>query len=865
MSGWFGLRSGCFLAAILYVGLFIMPATQVHAEISPKLLEGLDGQLVQDANAGDPYAAYNLGYQFISENSSTEEELRAAVTYLEIAYNGFVVLDNDDRQYAGLSARALGATLWRLSESAAALEWSSKALVIYHEMNHVEGAAIMQAVILEDMAITLQEVSRYDDSLPFLSQARAIYLSQTPVDQNAIANTYLNEGVGLEGAKRYSEALAAYKQSMAGFVATLGEEAAQVGYLANNIGWVYRRLEDFGAAEEWLLRAQPIIEAHEGSFSPNANKVRVNLALIALEQGKPQQAIRLGMLAMPYIAVNRQQSLSDQRWLFEMFSQAYAELKDREKAIFFGKMAVNAQQEIRALNKEMAESDTADLREEWRRLYQNLADLLIQDGRISEAQAVLNMEKEQQVFEFLRRDAAADLAATRAILNDAELSIEERLAALAEIPVRAESAIRTLTAKIEAGTATIEEEDQLFDLQDALQIATNKFQEEVEAFLNEVAANQRDALADQFKAVGSYQAVLEQLGTSAAILQVAALDKRVHLFLTLPGVTVHREVAIDRAELARMVLDMLQAMERRDPTIQSQLEALHAVVFAPVQDALTQAETKVVMLNLEGFLRYVPFAALHDGQAFLVESFAFSQYSTAVPTQFARASRDAEKAAGFGVTQAHPGFSALPGVAHELATIFGNDSSQGVLAGNAVLDDAFDTRSLRRTLLKKPEILHIASHFALQPGQEDDSYLLMGDGGRLSLADIRSQRAYKFQGVDLLTLSACQTARGGDGSEIDGFGATAQLNGASAVLASLWPVADDATPQLMHDFYSNMIVAEMTKAEALQKAQIDMLYGSETGGSASTRAAAALEEDGPEVPFAHPYYWSAFLLMGNWL
>ena len=121
----------------------------------------------------------------------------------------------------------------------------------------------------------------------------------------------------------------------------------------------------------------------------------------------------------------------------------------------------------------------------------------------------------------------------------------------------------------------------------------------------------------------------------------------------------------------------------------------------------------------------------------------------------------------------------------------------------------------------------------------------------------------------MLTLSACQTARGGDGAEIDGFGATAQLNGAGAVLASLWPVSDAATPQLMRDFYYGLIDDGLDKAEALRRAQVKMLTGDAAAVQTAERSATALDDAAPtsQAPqgVQHPYFWSAFVLMGNWL
>ncbi|MGX9350332.1 CHAT domain-containing tetratricopeptide repeat protein [Shimia sp. W99] len=826
------------------------------------------------ADAGDPYAAYNYVIPIFNGPRMSEATLRAVLPYLEIAYEGWSGGSDQEQVYAAYAARQIGQSLGHLSEHAESLRWLSIAVRILLFNLDDPGNEVLLAQCYEDMAITLQALERHEASLDYLGQARRIYLAHKDTIEGmelSAANTLLNEGVGLDGLKRFREAIAVYEDALEVFEADSGigqkgnKSEIIAAYIANNIGVSYWKLEEFEAAEAWIKRALPVIERVDGPLSDTTGKARMNIGIVISETGRYDEAIRWGMSAMPYIAANRTQSLSDQRWLFEMFSRAFAAKGNRERAIFFGKMAVNAQQELRALNATLSQSGTEDLRAEWRRLYEELADLLIAEGRISEAQAVLNMEKEEEVFEFLRRDGGAELSNTRAILTDGELSVEARLAALAEIPIQAEQALHGLYAKLDAGTATEAEEEQLMLLEDALQVASDEFNAAVDAFLEQVEDEAAKAgLQDQFDAVGAYQDVLAGLDRPTAILQVAALDEAVHLFLTLPGVTLHEEVALSKGALAQQVLDVLQAIEGQSPEAQARLETLHDVVFAPVRGSLDAAGTEVVMLNLEGFLRYVPFAALHDGERYLVESFAFSLYSTAVPTQFARGPRVADAAAGFGVTRAHPGFSPLPGVADEIETIFAASDGQGVLHGDAMLDEGFDTKSLRRVLMRKPGILHIASHFALLPGQEDDSFLLLGDGSHLSLSEIRETRAFRFRGVDLLTLSACQTARGGDGSEIDGFGATAQLNGASSVMASLWPVADSATPILMQDFYRGMIEEGLDKAEALRRSQIKMLQ-SEGQVTGATRTAEGLVEEFGDSGFQHPYFWSAFVLMGNWL
>jgi CHAT domain-containing protein len=146
----------------------------------------------------------------------------------------------------------------------------------------------------------------------------------------------------------------------------------------------------------------------------------------------------------------------------------------------------------------------------------------------------------------------------------------------------------------------------------------------------------------------------------------------------------------------------------------------------------------------------------------------------------------------------------------------------------------------------------------------------LGDGGELRLADLKVADTI-FAGVDLLTLSACSTGlgdvRNSDGSEVEGFGVLAQLKGAKAVIASLWPVADQSTSVLMRELYrareSNVSV---TKVDALRRAQLRLLNGSiKPEGPAAERGVKVSGAAKKERDYRHPYYWAPFFLMGNWL
>ena len=132
---------------------------------------------------------------------------------------------------------------------------------------------------------------------------------------------------------------------------------------------------------------------------------------------------------------------------------------------------------------------------------------------------------------------------------------------------------------------------------------------------------------------------------------------------------------------------------------------------------------------------------------------------------------------------------------------------------------------------------------------------------------------YEFINLDLLTLSACETAVGGgkdaNGREVEGFGAMAQNQGAKGVIATLWPVADESTGQFMQLFYGFRQKAPgMTKAEAMQKAQAAFIEG-KVGPALAEVSRGLVRAGAASTPAAtssdHPYFWAPFILMGNWL
>ena len=186
------------------------------------------------------------------------------------------------------------------------------------------------------------------------------------------------------------------------------------------------------------------------------------------------------------------------------------------------------------------------------------------------------------------------------------------------------------------------------------------------------------------------------------------------------------------------------------------------------------------------------------------------------------------------------GFPGLPFVASEVETLQGLYNAKTLMNKNFTLDkltSAFESDSYN--------IVHIASH-GYFGGVADDTYLLTYDG-RIQLDALEKlvrPTQFRKQPIELLTLSACETAAGDDRSAL-GLAGLAIKAGARSTLATLWSVNDQASSQLVGQFYENLSSEEkFSKAEALRRSQLDLLS---------------------DMRYTHPFYWSPFLIIGNWL
>jgi CHAT domain-containing protein len=330
---------------------------------------------------------------------------------------------------------------------------------------------------------------------------------------------------------------------------------------------------------------------------------------------------------------------------------------------------------------------------------------------------------------------------------------------------------------------------------------------------------------------------------------------------------------IHQEDLFKKIAAFREALENRNDVL-SLAKELYDILIKPISRELQKAETQTLMISLDGQLRYIPIAALHDGKKWLAEKYALAVYTEAARGNLQDVRTLGKwEAAAMGVTQGHSDFAALPAVRGELKSIVREaGAATGILEGTILLDEAF-TESAFADALRNFPIVHVASHFRFEPGTIADSFLLLGDGEHLTLEDMRTGY-YGFGNVNQLTLSACNTAMGSEewmGVEVEGLGAEVQIQGAKSVVATLWNVADDSTGLFMSRFYTLLQDDGVTKAEALRQAQLYFIEGQTGGAQGGDRDRAVVSpynETGipPALEgYRHPYFWAPFILMGNWL
>jgi len=267
-------------------------------------------------------------------------------------------------------------------------------------------------------------------------------------------------------------------------------------------------------------------------------------------------------------------------------------------------------------------------------------------------------------------------------------------------------------------------------------------------------------------------------------------------------------------------------------------KSLHEWLIAPMEATLRQHGIRTLVFIPDGPLRSIPLAALYDGEQFVIEKYAVATTLGLNLTNPKPIVRENVQVLLNGITESVQGFSALPNVGAELARI------SELYPSRVFQDEDFVLATAEKEMSEGTySVVHIASHGQFDSDHRKSFLLTYDDKMTMNrLAETIGLRRFQEESLELLVLSACQTAAGDDRAAL-GLAGIALKAGARSALATLWFINDEATSVLVSEFYRQLQNTNISKAKALQNAQL------------------IVREKG----YKHPSLWAPFLLIGNWL
>jgi CHAT domain-containing protein/tetratricopeptide (TPR) repeat protein len=777
-----------------------------------KRLGGIYSFLSQSEKA---FEYYNRALKITRETKDRSQEA-SVLSSLGSAYEGLsrygeaiesyeqalkIARNTNEREEEGTVLNHLGSLYRTLGQRDKAIEYYELALRIKRERDR-EG----EGAVINNLGMIYQELGQYQKAIEYYEHA--LDINRELKDREGEGTTLNNLGGTSDSLHQYEKAVTYYEQALE--IAREVKDKSGEGTALNNLGLAFYSLHQYDKS----------ISSYEQA-----------LAIIREVKDRSGESSVLGNLM--------------QYW--------YALQKPR-LAIFYGKQAVNTIQELRANLRGLDRGLQRSFLHSNEDTYRYLAGILISQGRLPEAQQVLRLLKEEEFSQYMRGQPSSstdpiDKTATEAEWEQRYLKIADQVAAIGY----EYGELRERSKKSTLSPSEAQRQKQLeHELEDA-NAAFHKFLAQLYEEFGKAVGSEK---VSKIKAHENLKSALGELGQGAVALYTIVGEDKYRVILITPETEVAREYPIKRDELNKLIAEFRDVFDQaptksveKDPLPLAQ--KLYKIVVGPIAEDLKQVHASTLMWSLDGTLRYLPIAALHDGEKYMVEKYRNEVFTLSSLLNLKDSpAGPSRRGLGLGVSEAHPPFKGLPAVPDELRGIIRKESvtagETGILPGERMLDKEFTLEAMKDALRSnKYQVVHIASHFTFKPNKAE-SFLLLGDNNHFTLDQI-DKSTQLFNQVEVLTLSACETAVGStesEGEEVESFGELAQLKGAKAIVASLWPVADRSTKDLMEEFYRNLVSQKaMTKAEALQQAQLKLLHSEN---------------------YHHPYFWAPFILIGNW-
>jgi len=753
----------------------------------------------------------------------------------------------------------LGSAYYRLYQLQDSLSLYKQALSISREARDLAAEAHVLnyiADVYQRLGEPQEALDLYDQSLPIEKRLH---------DEDAEAETIVDIGSVMLQLRQPQKVLDLY-QNFPNFM-YLSLHPRTLISVAINSGSAYLQL---GEPLKALDSSKEALSYAKDDFDQAAGLLANGDAYNGLHQS--QSALDSFLRALP-LAV----TVGDPVLQALVFDRLMRQFRDTEPplSVYFGKRAINEVQNLRNSNRDLSPDLQLGLLGTAEYIYRDTADVLIDQGRLAEAQEVIDLMRLEQFANYTRAGAKSP---TRQLSKSAA---EEKMDQEYERRTQRLLAIyNTWISLRDKSNRTPTEQQQFQSLDSQVKQGFSEYHSLLDT-LDTILTGADKAELDRARTdVSGLANLVSNLDPGTVALYTLVTGDRYRVIVIRSNqALVERHFDIKATDLRHLVSDFLSLIGQRksDPqAVLSSSDKLYHVLVAPIAQDLRDADAHVLVWELDDVLHYIPVASLFDAanNQYLVQKYAnvvITPRDTAGGGLKDRPNLDDAHLLAMGLShQYKDDFIPLPNVPLELNSVVEDpkvSESTGPFRGTEWLDDDFTAANFERQLATRGyEIVHLATHYYADPaGDELKSFLLLagqetGGPPGYSFTLHQFELDVSLQGVNLLTLSACDTAvatHASDGHEIDGLGGVGEELGAGAVMASLWEVSDESTGDLMADFYRRWKAGAgtVTKVEALRQAQLDLLTG--------TIVPKANAPNGP-TSFKSPYYWAPFILMGNW-
>ena len=337
---------------------------------------------------------------------------------------------------------------------------------------------------------------------------------------------------------------------------------------------------------------------------------------------------------------------------------------------------------------------------------------------------------------------------------------------------------------------------------------------------------------------------VEQIERSnAAVIYPIILKDKLEVIVSIQGQLLHHySTKVSQAQLEQVLEELRLSLEKpyTTPEGKSLAQTVYSWLISPIDTELLQKQIKTLVFVLDGSLRNVPMAALYDGKQYLVEKYSIALTPGLELLGPKPLNRGKIKTLVAGLTEARHGFSSLPNVNDEVEAI------KSEIPSEVLLNQTFTSSALRKEVDTLPfSVVHLATHGQFS-SNADETFVLAWDRP-VKVNELREllrgREEIQPEPIELLVLSACETAEGDKRAAL-GLAGIAVRSGARSTLASLWSLDDASGARLISHFYRELAKNNITKAEALRQAQLELLK---------------------DPDYRHPIHWAPYVLLGNWL